>query len=157
MRSMVWSLAWLIFFPRIDDSHFDRIHSSFTTVHCFNNSYLGRQPVAWKEYSRDYKWWKRTAEKLGQVHWPLQCNWLKVENDINPFPNKPWFLRVCSPSLLKTLGGKGEMLVTSNFSFFPQCFLPIWRTFCHFHQIHKLSSANSFNLEASKICCLGKG
>ena len=22
---------------------------------------------------------------------------------INPFPNKPWFLRVCSVSLLKTL------------------------------------------------------
>ena len=25
---------------------------------------------------------------------------------INPFPNKPWFLRVCSKSLLKTLWEK---------------------------------------------------
>ena len=36
---------------------------------------------------------------------------------INPFPNKPWFLRVCSTSLLKTLWEKEKLLVTSNFSF----------------------------------------
>ena len=34
-----------------------------------------------------------------------------------PFPNKPWFLRVCSTSLLKTLWNKEKLLVTSNFSF----------------------------------------
>ena len=39
-----------------------------------------------------------------------------ITDMINPFPNKPWFSRVCSTSLLKTLGN-GEMLVTSNFSF----------------------------------------
>ena len=36
---------------------------------------------------------------------------------INPFPNKPWFLRVCSISLLKTLWEKEKLLVMSNFSF----------------------------------------
>ena len=36
---------------------------------------------------------------------------------LNPFPNKPWFLRVCITSLLKTLWQKEELLVTSNFSF----------------------------------------
>ena len=36
---------------------------------------------------------------------------------LNPFPNKPWFLRVCSTNLLKTLWEKEKMLVTSNFSF----------------------------------------
>ena len=42
----------------------------------------------------------------------------KVENlSFNPFPNKPWFLRVCSTSLLKTLWEKKKLLVTSNFSF----------------------------------------
>ena len=35
----------------------------------------------------------------------------------NPFPNKPWFLRVCSTRLLKTLREKEKLLVTSNFSF----------------------------------------
>ena len=37
-----------IFFPRIDDSHSDRIHSSLTTFHRFG--YVGKQPVALKEY-----------------------------------------------------------------------------------------------------------
>ena len=40
----------------------------------------------------------------------------------NPFPNKPWFLRVCSKSLLKTLQKKEKLLVTSNFFLFLQCF-----------------------------------
>ena len=64
----------------------------------------------------------------------------------NLFPNKPLFLHVCSTSLLKTLWEKEKLLI------FPQCFLPFWRTFHHFHQTLKLSSANSFNLEESKIC-----
>ena len=36
---------------------------------------------------------------------------------LNSFPNKPWFLRVCSTNLLKTLWEKEKLLVTSNFSF----------------------------------------
>ena len=36
---------------------------------------------------------------------------------VNPFPNKLWFLRVCSMNLLKTLREKEKLLVTSNFSF----------------------------------------
>ena len=43
---------------------------------------------------------------------------------LNPFPNKPWFLRVCSPSLLKTLWENEKLLVTSNFSFSHRVFYP---------------------------------
>ena len=43
---------------------------------------------------------------------------------INPFPNKPWFLLVCSASLLKTLWEKEKLLVTSNFSFSHSVFYP---------------------------------
>ena len=39
------------------------------------------------------------------------------------------FLCVCSTSLLKILWEKEKLPL------FPQCFLPVWRTFCHFHQI----------------------
>ena len=53
----------------------------------------------------------------------------------NLFPNMPWFLRVCSTCLLKKQLEKENLLVTSNFSLFPQCFLPILGTFGHFHQI----------------------
>ena len=31
---------------------------------------------------------------------------------------------------------KEELLETSNSSLFPPCFLPFWRTSCHFHQIY---------------------
>ena len=51
-----------------------------------------------------------------------------------PFPNKPWFLRVCSTSLLKTLWEKEKFLVSSNFSFSHIIFYPFYRTF-FFHQI----------------------
>ena len=42
----------------------------------------------------------------------------------NPFPKKPWFLRVCSTSLLKTLWDKEKLLITSNFSFSHRVFYP---------------------------------
>ena len=45
---------------------------------------------------------------------------------VNPFPNKPWFLRVCSTSLLKALWEKEKLLVTSNFSFSHSVFYPFW-------------------------------
>ena len=39
-----------IFRPRIDNSHWDRILTSLTTDHCLDDGYVGKQPVAWKEY-----------------------------------------------------------------------------------------------------------
>ena len=42
----------------------------------------------------------------------------------NPFPNKPWFLQVCSTSLLKTQWEKEKLLITSNFSFSHSVFYP---------------------------------
>ena len=38
-------------------------------------------------------------------------------SNFNPFPNKPWFLHVCSTSLLKTLCKMEKLHLTSNFSF----------------------------------------
>ena len=76
--------------------------------------------------------------------------------NFNPFPNKPWFLRVCSTSLLKTLWEKEKLLVTSNFSF-PTVFSTRLENFLLLSSNLKLLSANSLNLEKSKIFCLGKG
>ena len=38
---------------------------------------------------------------------------------VNPFPNKPWSLRVCRTSLWKMQWEKEQLLVTSNFSLSP--------------------------------------
>ena len=56
----------------------------------------------------------------------------KTNADINPFPNKPWFLHVCSTSLLKTLWEKEKLLVTSNFSFSHSVFNPFGQLFSIF-------------------------
>ena len=81
----------------------------------------------------------------------------RVENNvegkkfhINPFPNKPVFLHVYSIALLKTPWEKEKLLVISNFSFFPQCSLPFWRSFHRFCQILIFLSADSFSLGESK-------
>ena len=40
--------------------------------------------------------------------------------------------------LYKSFGntvGKGEIARNEQFLLFPQCFLPLWRTLCHFYQI----------------------
>ena len=74
----------------------------------------------------------------------------------NFFPNNPWFLRVCCTSLFENTVGKGEIAPDKQFLLFPQCFILFWRTFRHFSSKSKLSSADSFSLEKSKICCLGK-
>ena len=74
---------------------------------------------------------------------------------INTFPNKSWFSRVCSASLLKTLREKDKLLVTIYP--FPTVFSACLEKFLPFLSSLKLSSANSFNLEESKICRLGNG
>ena len=51
---------------------------------------------------------------------------------IDPFPKKPWFLRVCSSSLLENTVGKGEIARNEQFLLFPHCSLPVWRALCHF-------------------------
>ena len=105
-----------------------------------------------------------SLEPYSNCHLQMYTIWtnLQFHSLINSFPNKPWFLLICRISLLKTLWEKEKLLITSNlfitsnFSF-SQCFLIVWKTFYHFHLINmKLWSANSFRLEKSKICGLGK-
>jgi hypothetical protein len=76
--------------------------------------------------------------------WNIESNYLKKTRHqqlahnrfyINPFPNKPWFLCVCSTSLLKTQWEKEKLLVTSNFSFSHSVFYLFWKHLYHFQQI----------------------
>ena len=73
----------------------------------------------------------------------------------NPFLNKPWFLRVCSTSLLKTLWEKEKLSVTSNLSLSHNVLYSFGELFSILSNLNKLS-ANSFSLEEYKICRLGK-
>ena len=58
-----------------------------------------------------------------------------LETNINPFPNKPWFLRVCGRGLLKTLWEKEKLLVTSSFTF-SHSFLPVRNLYAIFIKLN---------------------
>ena len=60
-----WVDPWLgqYSIPRIDDSHCDRIHSYHTAVDDFHNGYVGKQPLAWKEYFAG-NWLKELQESM---------------------------------------------------------------------------------------------
>ena len=77
-------------------------------------------------------------------------------NSLNHFPSKPWFLRVCSLSLLKTLWEKEKLLVTSNFSFSHNVFYPFEKLAAIFIKV-EFVVCKVFQFEESKIYGLGKG
>ena len=58
--------------------------------------------------------------------------WIGNGAVLNPFPNKPWFLRVCSAILLKTPWEKEKLLITSNFSFSHSVFYPFGKLYAIF-------------------------
>ena len=72
-----------------------------------------------------------------------------------PFPKqagKPWFLPICSISLLKTLGEKGVITHNEQFLLFSQCFLSVWKTFWHFYHSIKFNPfPNNKILDSPKL------
>ena len=76
---------------------------------------------------------------------------LSNSGEFNPFPHNNTFWRPWETSLLKTLWEKEKLLVMSNFSFFHSVFFTCLDNFLPFSSNLKLSSANSFSLEESKI------
>ena len=108
-------------------------HSSLTAVRCFDNGYAGKQPVAWKEYCLEY-WLKELQESMDRCTGCCNITEILFIKRLNPFPNKPWFLRVYITRLLKTLWEKEKLLVTSNFSFSHNVFY-LFTELCHLHQI----------------------
>ena len=75
-----------------------------------------------------------------RLHKPISTQW----HLLTPLGNKPFENTVV----------KGEIARNEQFLLFPQCFLPVWINFLPFSSNLKLSSANSFSLEESKICRL---
>jgi hypothetical protein len=55
--------GWIPGSANIDDRHCDRIHSSLTVVCCLDSGYVGKQPVARKEYCVGY-WLKDLQESM---------------------------------------------------------------------------------------------
>ena len=75
----------------------------------------------------------------------------------NPFPNKPWFFYVSAVNVFWKYYGKRRNCSWRTISPFPIAFSTHLKNFLPFSSHLKLSSANSLNVEKSKIRCLGKG
>ena len=52
-----------------------------------------------------------------------------------PFPKQALVFTCLQYKATENTGGKWEIARNKQFLLFPQCFLPVWRSFCHFHQI----------------------
>ena len=102
-------------------------------------------PVFWELSATFIKFWicrlptLSTSKSLKFVVWErvsmLSANALnlykaKILSSVNPFSNKPRFLRVFSTCLLKTLREKEKLLLTCNFSFSHSVFYPFFGNFC---------------------------
>ena len=74
-----------------------------------------------------------------------------------PFPKQALVFTCLQYKSFENTVGKEEITHNEQFLLFPQCFLLILENFLQFSSNMKLSSAKSFCLEESKICCLGKG
>ena len=77
-------------------------------------------------------WLKKLDTTLDELYYP-QCTNTSYPSPLNPFPNKPWFLRVWSLNLLKTLREKQKLLIMSNFSFSHSVFYPFRELSAIFH------------------------
>ena len=92
------------------------------------------------------------------VQYPSLCNQCLRSNGpfVNPFPNKPWSLLFCIICLLKTVG-KGDIGRNEQFLIFPQCFLPIWRTFSAIFITLKIVVCNLFQFGTVSKLSFEKG
>ena len=66
------------------------------------------------------------------------------------------FTRLQFKSFENTVG-KGEIASNKQFILFPQRFLPVWVTFCQFHEIWNCRLQTLSVWKSLKLCCLVKG
>ena len=77
------------------------------------------------------------------------------KDQLYPFAEQALVFRYLQYKSFENTAGKGEIARNEQFILFPQCFIPIWKTFCYFHQI-KNCRLQTLSLDESKICRLGK-
>ena len=53
----------------------------------------------------------------------------------SPFPKQALVFTCLEYKSFENTAGKEEIARNEQFLLFPQCYLPIWITFCHFQQI----------------------
>ena len=86
----------------------------------------GTDLVHWQIKVRRKMWTRgrKAREKIVRKSWSHYCQ---------PFPKQGLVLTCLQHKSFENPVGKGEIARNEQFLLFPQCFLPFWRTFYHFH------------------------
>ena len=61
--------------------------------------------------------------------------WVYPVSEDKPFPKQALVFTCWQYKPFENTVGKGEIAQNEQLLLFPQCFLPVCRTSCHFHQI----------------------
>ena len=69
-----------------------------------------------------------------ETFWTFQI-WKILWLTNQPFPKQALVFMCLQYKSFENTVGKGEIAHNEQFLLFPQCFLPFWRTFNHFHQV----------------------
>ena len=78
----------------------------------------------------------RNILRKGQRSWPQAFSiFLTLCQGAEPFPKQDLVFTGLQYKYFENTVRKGEIAHNEQFLLFPQSFLPIWRTFCHFHRI----------------------
>ena len=80
-----------------------------------------------KRKSVGHQYFLLLYHKVSQKH-----NWVYM---VNPFPHNDTILTPLGDKPIENTVGKGEIARNKRFFLFPQCFLPVWITFCYFRQV----------------------
>ena len=137
--------------------HFFWEFNHMLPCHCFH--FVWKLEVTWNLHCLPWSACSHIAVKC--IHFYHVNEPYSGKSEPNPFQHNDTFWRPWETSLLKTLWEKEKLLVTSNLlqaiSPFPTVFSTHSDNFLPFSSNLKLSSANSFSLEESKICRLVMG
>ena len=100
----------------------------------------GKNPVAMTIINPQRKNWRNQGSnqrppvfKCWLLPSELQQRWQHWK--LNPFPKQALVFTCLQYKSFQNTVGNGEIARKEQFLLFPLCFLPIWTTFWHFHQI----------------------
>ena len=115
-----------IFFPHTPSKDqclsVDKIHMLLTAVHCFDNSYVGKQLVTWKEYCMD----RCTGHcEVTEIMFKMALNSMRSINLFAVFKSKPFLKQFHVFTALtnrpsENIVGKDENPGNQHFLLFPQ-------------------------------------
>ena len=93
---------------------------------------------------------------LGFTYLKAEVMFELLQYKFNPFPNKPWFLHVCSISVENTVE-KREIAHNEQFLFFSQCFQQMWRRLPAFSPFPSMFSKPFFSRGVKSSDCMVMG